>query len=461
MPRTEPDRQPLEPGTRATSGRSWIVVAALVVAAVIALAVFTPRTSTTPSLPYSTFLTDAGAGKVKSVNIDQSSGHISGTRIDSSAFETQGPPGPPPAADVTLLDAHHVERTYSVTSSTSGSKVWTTLLAWLLPLSLIGLLGYWFLRRGQKTQMAGMGQWSKSQARVHDAVRPSTTFADVAGYGPVKQELGELVGFLTNPGRFSGIGARIPKGVLLVGPPGTGKTLLARAVAGEARVPFISVTGSEFMEMFVRVGGGHDEREQTLNQLLAEMDGFEATEGVVMMAATNRPDILDPALLRAGRFDRQVIVPLPTLEERVAILAVHARGKRMAMDVDFTVVARGTPGMSGADLGNLVNEAALIAVRRGAMEVTHADIGEKLVHGRDYSDETARVIDRETARILSEQQVQAGQLLAAHRGALDAVAIALAAEETLDGNRVRALVHGEGDHPGELAPVSTNGRYPT
>ena len=222
-------------------------------------------------------------------------------------------------------------------------------------------------------------------------------------------EIREVVDFLRSSNRFKDIGAKIPKGVLLVGPPGTGKTLLARAVAGEAGVPFMSVTGSDFMEMFVGVGasrvrdlfqsarkqapaiifideidsigrkrgaglgGGHDEREQTLNQMLAEMDGFEATEGIVMMAATNRPDILDPALLRPGRFDRQIVVPLPDLEERLPILKVHCKDKRIGTDVDLTVVARGTPGMSGADLANLVNESALHAVRRGASSIAMRD----------------------------------------------------------------------------------------
>ena len=257
-----------------------------------------------------------------------------------------------------------------------------------------------------------------SRAKVYNTEKPKTTFADVAGYGPVKQEISEVVDFLKNPGKFKEIGARIPKGVLLVGPPGTGKTLIARAVAGEAGVPFVSVTGSDFMEMFVGVGaarvrdlfqtarkqapaiifvdeidsigrkrgaglgGGHDEREQTLNQMLAEMDGFEATEGIVMMAATNRPDVLDPALLRPGRFDRQIMVPLPTQEERRDILVVHFKDKKMSSDVDVNIVARGTPGMAGADLANLVNEAALFAVRRGDNEI----------HANDFDDARDRVL---------------------------------------------------------------------
>ncbi len=257
--------------------------------------------------------------------------------------------------------------------------------------------------------MNGIMNVGRSRAKVYTTERPKTTFDDVAGYTGVKQEINEVVDFLKNPGRFKDIGARIPKGVLLVGPPGTGKTLLARAVAGEAGVPFMSVTGSDFMEMFVGVGasrvrdlfqtarkqapaiifvdeidsigrkrgaglgGGHDEREQTLNQMLSEMDGFETTEGIVMMAATNRPDVLDPALLRPGRFDRQIVVPLPDLEERLPILRVHMKDKRVGANVDLDLIARGTPGMSGADLANLVNEAALHAVRRGAKEISMED----------------------------------------------------------------------------------------
>ncbi|MBT6445231.1 MAG: ATP-dependent zinc metalloprotease FtsH, partial [Acidimicrobiaceae bacterium] len=270
----------------------------------------------------------------------------------------------------------------------------------LLPIGL--LIGFfWWMQRRAQGQMGGLMSIGRSKAKTYTTERPGTTFEDVAGYAGVKQEITEVVEFLKQPDKYAEIGARIPKGMLLVGPPGTGKTLIARAVAGEAGVPFLSVSGSDFMEMFVGVGasrvrdlfdsarklgkaiifideidsigrkrgagmgGGHDEREQTLNQMLSEMDGFETTEGIVMMAATNRPDILDPALLRPGRFDRQVVVPLPELEDRQAILRVHVKGKRTAPDVDLNVVARGTPGMSGADLANLVNEAALFAVRAG------------------------------------------------------------------------------------------------
>src|SRR6202034_1069095 len=253
----------------------------------------------------------------------------------------------------------------------------------------------------------------RSRAKVFDAERPNTKFSDVAGYEGVKSEIGEVIDFLRNPGRYARAGAVAPRGLLMIGPPGTGKTLLARAVAGESEVPFFSVTGSSFVETFVGVGAArvrdlfsearkrapaiifideidaigqrrsgtgaivaNDEREQTLNQLLAEMDGFDVTQGIVVLGATNRPEILDPALLRPGRFDRQVTIPLPTLPERAAILAVHCKDKKLAPDVDLTVVARGTPGFSGADLANLANEAAIVAVRANREVLSAADFQE-------------------------------------------------------------------------------------
>ena len=292
---------------------------------------------------------------------------------------------------------------------TPASNNWLLgILSIFLPVMLIIAFFVWMQRRAQG-QMGGVMSIGKSKAKAYDADRPSTTFDDIAGYAGVKQEITEVVDFLRMPERFREIGARVPKGILLVGPPGTGKTLFARAVAGEAGVGFLSVTGSDFMEMFVGVGasrvrdlfqqarrmgkaiifvdeidsigrkrgaglgGGHDEREQTLNQMLAEMDGFETSEGIVIMAATNRPDILDPALLRPGRFDRQIVVPLPESTERQAILEVHSRDKRMGPDVDMETMAQATPGMSGADLANLVNEAALVAVRRGSKQIERID----------------------------------------------------------------------------------------
>ncbi|MGH9186046.1 MAG: ATP-dependent zinc metalloprotease FtsH, partial [Acidimicrobiales bacterium] len=346
-------------------------------------------------LPYSEFLDKVRAEQVEMIEWNNNNGDVKGTLKSGEEFDTNGPLEPSDADRQLLLD-HNVE----VEFKTPSSSFIATLLPLLIPLGLLFLVIWWMQRRAQG-QMTGIMSIGRSRAKTYSTERPGTTFADVAGYDGVKQEIREVVDFLKHPEKFGEIGARIPKGVLLVGPPGTGKTLIARAVAGEAGVPFLSVSGSDFMEMFVGVGasrvrdlfqtarkmgraiifvdeidsigrkrgaglgGGHDEREQTLNQMLSEMDGFETSEGIVMMAATNRPDILDPALLRPGRFDRQVVVPLPELEERLAILTVHCQHKRVGPDVDLEVVARGTPGMSGADLSNLVNEAALFAVREG------------------------------------------------------------------------------------------------
>jgi cell division protease FtsH len=358
-------------------------------------------TSSSKKVSYSRFMAQVRDGSVDSIEVDNTNGSITGKLDNDSEFRTTGPlDGGLPDADLKVLADKGVEVKYK--TPTPG---WiASVLPFLIPIALFG--GFiWFMQRRAQSQMGGIMSIGRSRAKTYSTERPGTTFADVAGYDGVKQDIKEVVDFLKTPERFREIGARIPKGVLLVGPPGTGKTLIARAVAGEAGVPFLSVTGSDFMEMFVGVGasrvrdlfasakklgraiifvdeidsigrkrgaglgGGHDEREQTLNQMLSEMDGFEATEGIVMIAATNRPDILDPALLRPGRFDRQVVVPLPELSEREAILKVHSISKRLADDVDLAVVARGTPGMSGADLSNLVNEAALFAVRAGDEQI--------------------------------------------------------------------------------------------
>ena len=340
---------------------------------------------------------------MKQVEINNLSNQISGKLKDGGEFVTTGAVALSDA-DETLLKEKGVDYDYS----TPQGNFFTNLIPLLLPFILIMGFFFWMQKRamGQAGSIMSIG---RSRAKNYNADKPATTFADVAGYDGVKQEIREVVDFLKMPESFKEIGARVPKGVLLVGPPGTGKTLFARAVAGEAGVGFLSVTGSDFMEMFVGVGasrvrdlfqqarkmgraiifvdeidsigrkrgaglgGGHDEREQTLNQLLAEMDGFETTEGVIVMAATNRPDILDAALLRPGRFDRQVIMPLPECEERLAILTVHSKGKRMGTDVVLDTMAKATPGMSGADLANLVNEAALLAVRRGSKVIEHID----------------------------------------------------------------------------------------
>jgi len=356
-------------------------------------------------LTYTEFIDRVERGDVRSVTINNSNGRITGELDDGTEFHTTGggDRGISEADEATLI-ANDVDYDFK-TPTTNWFWSWAGLL---LPFLLLIGFFVWMQRRamGQAGNIMSVG---RSRAKTYDADKPSTTFSDIAGYEGVKQEITEVVDFLRMPERFREIGARVPKGMLLVGPPGTGKTLFARAVAGEAGVGFLSVTGSDFMEMFVGVGasrvrdlfqqarkmgraiifideidsigrkrgaglgGGHDEREQTLNQMLAEMDGFETSEGIVILAATNRPDILDPALLRPGRFDRQIVVPLPEAEERHAILKVHSRDKRMGPDVDLEVMARATPGMSGADLANLVNEAALFAVRRGSPQVERID----------------------------------------------------------------------------------------
>jgi cell division protease FtsH len=578
------------------------------------LIVVSSSLASTPSkekVPYSEFMAQVRDGKVDSVEIDNTNGAISGKLDAGGSFRTTGPlDGGIPDADLAVLRDQSVKVEYK----TPQPSLLASLLPFLIPVAIF-VAFFWYMQRRAQSQMGGIMSIGRSRAKTYSTERPGTTFADVAGYDGVKQDIKEVVDFLKTPERFREIGARIPKGVLLVGPPGTGKTLIARAVAGEAGVPFLSVTGSDFMEMFVGVGasrvrdlfqsarkmgraiifvdeidsigrkrgaglgGGHDEREQTLNQMLSEMDGFEATEGIVMIGATNRPDILDPALLRPGRFDRQVVVPLPELSEREAILRVHAKSKRLSSDVDLAVVARGTPGMSGADLSNLVNEAALFAVRAGEEEIfqrhfemardrvlmgqrresmaladrekeaiayheaghavaaavlPNADpvhkvtilpmgmalgvtqqlpvdekhiyrqdyiedslvvrmggriaedlvfgvistganndlvgstelarkmvrewgmsdrvgpmawgsqgavfLGDDLMHTRDYSDETARVIDEEVERILREQEDRCRVVLTEQRKALDLVARALLEHETIDGAEVNRLV---------------------
>jgi cell division protease FtsH len=378
----------------------WALIA--VAAALIVGPRFIPTTTAT-KFTYTQFLEAVSNGQVTSVEINNLSNTISGKLASGDTFTTTGAVSLSDA-DEQLLKSKNVDYDYS----TPQGNFFTSLIPILLPFLLIMGFFIWMQRRamGQAGSIMSIG---RSRAKNFNADKPVTTFADVAGYEGVKQEIKEVVDFLRTPERFKEIGARVPKGILLVGPPGTGKTLFARAVAGEAGVGFLSVTGSDFMEMFVGVGasrvrdlfqqaakmgraiifvdeidsigrkrgaglgGGHDEREQTLNQMLAEMDGFEATEGIVVLAATNRPDILDAALLRPGRFDRQIIVPLPESDERLAILKVHSIGKRMGQDVDLDTMAKATPGMSGADLANLVNEAALFAVRRGSTHIERID----------------------------------------------------------------------------------------
>ncbi|GAC1316358.1 MAG: ATP-dependent zinc metalloprotease FtsH [Acidimicrobiales bacterium] len=606
------DRAPGSGPKPAEPGWKWvvIVVIGLLLATVVLPALISKGSSKTFS--FDEFRSAVDTGRVATADINNNDGRISGKLKAGGSYSVTGPnPAGGSATDIEKdLAAHAVKVSYH----TPSSNVLLSFLPIVLLLGGMVAIYLWMGRRAQG-QMTGLMSIGRSRAKVYTTERPKTTFADVAGYQGVKAEINEVVDFLKVPARFKEIGARIPKGVLLVGPPGTGKTLIARAVAGEAGVPFISVTGSDFMEMFVGVGaarvrdlfqtarkqapaiifvdeidsigrkrgaglgGGHDEREQTLNQMLAEMDGFETTEGIVMMAATNRPDVLDPALLRPGRFDRSIVVPLPDLEERRPILEVHCKDKRIAPDVDLDVLARGTPGMSGADLSNLVNEAALHAVRRNsewvhmedfeaardrvlmgqrresmalsdaekervayhegghavlAYVLPNADpvhkvtilptgmalgvtqqlpleerhiypieyiedslavrmggrvaeliiygtlstganndlvgntelarkmvrewgmsdrvgpmawgsqgqvfLGEDLMHTRDYSDETSRVIDEEVEGILRSQEDRAMELLSEHKTGLEAVAAALLMKETIDGGEVGRLV---------------------
>jgi cell division protease FtsH len=364
-------------------------------------------------LSYTDLKAKITADQVQSVSIDNN-GQVEGKLRDGTSFTSGVPVAIDDPALAKLLDEHNVQVTGVAQRTTLGS-----VLLSLLPLLLF--VGFFiYLGRSTRRQLAsGIGGIGRSRAKVFDAEQPDTTFADVAGYEGAKREVTEVVDFLKNPDRYRRAGAVGPKGVLMVGPPGTGKTLLARAVAGEAGVPFLSVTGSSFVELFVGVGaarvrdlftearkrapsiifideidaigqrrGGavvsNDERDQTLNQMLAEMDGFDPATGVVVIAATNRPEVLDPALLRPGRFDRQVIIPLPNQRERRAILAVHARGKQLGPDVDLDVIARATPGFSGADLANLVNEAAIFAVRAGRdviMAVDFSDARDRILLG--------------------------------------------------------------------------------
>jgi cell division protease FtsH len=598
---------PQRPGETPSFPR-WIVLLAILG---FAAALVAPYFLAQPSqgIAYSDFKEMVKQDQVAEVTI-KADGQIAGRLKSGEQFSTAAPVAVEDPELITALRDHGVKLNVQPPSNNALANI----LSWVIFLAL--LVGFWvWVSRRAQGQMAGIMNIGRSRAKVYSTEKPHTTFDDVAGYKGVKEEVAEVIEFLKNPKRFRELGARIPKGILLVGPPGTGKTLIARAVAGEAGVPFISITGSDFMEMFVGVGaarvrdlfqtarknapaivfideidsigrkrgtglgGGHDEREQTLNQMLAEMDGFETTEGVVVMAATNRPDILDPALLRPGRFDRQIVIPLPTQEERLEILKVHTKGKRLAADVNLEILARGTPGFSGADLANLTNEAALFAVRRGHKEITaedfedardrvimgrrresmaiseeeknviavheaghallayllpHADplhkvtilpmgmalgathqlpmeekhiyqkeyildrlavnlggraaemlvfgtmstgasndlvsatelarkmvrewgmsdrlgpmawgeqgmvfLGEDLVKAHEYSDETARVIDEEVQRILEEQDARAREVISKNRPALDALAEALKAKETISGPEAEQII---------------------
>jgi cell division protease FtsH len=398
---------------------------------------FTTRGTERKEIELSAYTQAIDDGKVATAEIKDHDHVVVGKMRDDTEYQVAFPAE---YADELVADLHDADPPIEVTTDQQSDSMWTGLLVSLLPtVLLVGafLLVMNVLQGGGK----GVMQFGKSRAKQVGKDEPSVTFADVAGCDEAVEELQEIKEFLQDPARFQAIGARIPKGVLLYGPPGTGKTLLARAVAGEAGVPFFPISGSDFVEMFVGVGasrvrdlfdkakqaapaivfvdeidavgrhrgaglgGGHDEREQTLNQLLVEMDGFDARTGVILIAATNRPDILDPALLRPGRFDRQIVVDQPDLEGRKAILDVHAKGKPLADDVRLDVLARRTPGFTGADLANLMNEAALLTARRRGDDITMAAL-------EDAIDRVLAGPERKT-RVMSEQEKR---VIAYHEG---------------------------------------------
>ncbi|PSF08313.1 ATP-dependent metalloprotease [Marinobacter fuscus] len=379
----------------------WLIIAAVLL---MVFQNFSP-TTTGQQVNYSQFVEMVQQGQVRQVTIDGL--QVQGVRNDGSQFQSIRPQ----VSDNKLMDDLLANKVEVIGKEPERQSLWTQLLVAAFPILIIIALFVFFMR-----QMQGGGggkgpmSFGKSKARLMSEDQIKTTFADVAGVDEAKEDVKELVDFLRDPSKFQRLGGRIPRGVLMVGPPGTGKTLLAKAIAGEAKVPFFSISGSDFVEMFVGVGasrvrdmfeqakkqspciifideidavgrhrgagmgGGHDEREQTLNQLLVEMDGFEGNEGVIVIAATNRPDVLDPALLRPGRFDRQVVVSLPDIIGREQILKVHMKKVPLAEGIDPALIARGTPGFSGADLANLVNEAALFAARRNQRLVSMEEL---------------------------------------------------------------------------------------
>ena len=402
----------------------------IILVAISVIDYFSTKNTNRQEVEYTQFLQQVDKGDVSKVVIIQNTIH--GTLADGTEFTTITPDAPNNDPDLyQKLSAKGID---IAAENPPEPPWWSQMFSSVIPILL--LIGVWFFIM-QQTQGGGgrVMSFGKSRARMSGADKIKVTFRDVAGADEAKQELEEVVEFLKHPKKFNELGARIPKGVLLFGPPGTGKTLLARAVAGEAGVPFFSISGSDFVEMFVGVGasrvrdlfeqakknapcivfideidavgrqrgagvgGGHDEREQTLNQLLVEMDGFAANEGIIIIAATNRPDILDPALLRPGRFDRQIVVDKPDVRGRLAILKVHTKGKPMAKDVDLDIIARRTPGFTGADLSNLVNEAALLAARRDKHKVGMTEMEEAIERVIAGPERKSHVMSEEEKRL--------------------------------------------------------------
>ncbi len=441
--RKEPDNKWMPPGTGPgpqKTSRSMALWVMILIMAFIAYLLFSSGAQKEKQISYTTFMEEIKSGNIKKVS-------IKGLEVKGELLQDIVVPTDPQSTQISRFkvilpaeDKDLPEKIWEynpkavIEAEFPGSSVWVKALATALP--LIALFALWFLfMRQMQTGGNKAFSFGKSKAKLIGENKPSVTFDDVAGADEAKGELQEIVEFLKDPKKFQRLGGRIPKGVILLGPPGTGKTLLARAVAGEAEVSFFSMSGSDFVEMFVGVGasrvrdlfekgkkhapcilfideldavgrqrgsglgGGHDEREQTLNQLLVEMDGFDTQEGVILLAATNRPDVLDPALLRPGRFDRRVIVDMPDLRGRLGILKVHTRDVPLSDDVDLEILARGTPGMSGADIANMVNEAALLAARRNKQKVEMEDLEEAKDKVRLGPERKSRVFKEDTRRV--------------------------------------------------------------
>ena len=433
------DDRERKPDNRNNKKRNYQLYIILAIVAAVTVALITGldslvKKSTTKKVTYDEFVEAVEEGKVDSVKI--SSARVTFTLTDDLRM-TYYTPYLPDSNLLPMLNEAGVE--YTGTEDSSGSAILEFILVYILPFALIWILMGFFMRRigGGSGGMMGIG---KANTATNMSRATGVTFADVAGEDEAKESLTEIVDFLHNPQKYVQIGAKLPKGALLVGPPGTGKTLLARAVAGEAKVPFFSLSGSDFVEMFVGVGasrvrdlfktaqqnapciifideidaigktrdtryGGNDEREQTLNQLLSEMDGFDASKGVLVMAATNRPEILDKALLRPGRFDRRVIVDKPDLKGRIAILKVHAKDVRMDDSVDLEAIALATSGAVGSDLANMINEAAITAVKRGSQVVSQKDLLEAVEVVLVGKEKKARVMNQKERRIVSYHEV--------------------------------------------------------
>lgn len=438
----------------------YIIIALIVFAILRAFVYPSVIPNTVKETDYSTFISMVDDNKVNKVQLNTETGSIvfvSGEGDNAQTYRTNRFPGDD--ALVERLEKHNVE--FAAEIPDGNDNFWLALLLYGFPFILI-LLGGWALNRQMKKAMGddgpsmsfgggGLGNFGKSGAKVVAEKETGVTFKDVAGQDEAKESLAELVSFLEKPQRYEAIGAKLPRGALLVGPPGTGKTLLAKAVAGEAKVPFFSISGSEFVEMFVGRGAAkvrdlfkqanekapcivfideidtvgkrrdaglstNDEREQTLNQLLTEMDGFDNHKGIVVIGATNRPDTLDPALLRPGRFDRRVPVELPDLAGRKAILALHANDVKMTGDIDLDVIARATPGASGADLSNIINEAALRAVRMGRNRVTQEDIQESVEVVIAGEKRKSTVLSEREKKIVAYHEIGHAMVAAAQKG---------------------------------------------